>query len=245
MAEHSGRDGRDGDAVRVTKDKYKLDPLAERVEEVSIEATLRRRVALALVVAVFLTAFMSFLTWRSRRLASVESDLVAHTYSVLQNLEGTLKDVINVESGARGFALTGDDHFLASYNAGRLAIPHDLASLHELLADNPIQQQRLDKLEPQVTKALLITRNIVAIRRNDGATLKATLIDNKQSVDAVRITVNEMEKEESRLVDQRTQSAKVSRQWTDRSLLLGTILGVGLLLLGEVRALMDQTERRP
>jgi CHASE3 domain sensor protein len=231
MAKPSGRNGSDGEVVCVPKDKHKVDPFAERVEEVSVEATLRRRVALALVLAVFLTAFTSFLTWRSRRLASVESDLVAHTYSVLQNLEGTLKDVINVETGARGFALTREERFLESYGAGQVAVPHDLAALHGLLADNPIQQQRLNKLGPQVTKAVLMTRNIVAVRRNDGATLKATLIDNKQSVDAVRITVNEMEKEESRLVDQRTQSAKVSRQWTNRSLLFGTILGVGLLLL--------------
>jgi two-component system sensor histidine kinase/response regulator len=48
---------------------------------------------------------------------------------VLQTAEGTERSVVDLESGVRGFLLTGDRQFLEPYQRALIALPGDLASL--------------------------------------------------------------------------------------------------------------------
>jgi hypothetical protein len=103
--------------IHLQEENRKLErQIAERVAfDAPIEVPLRRKVTVGFVVAMLLTGFMGLLAWRTRQLASNESDLVAHTYSVIGTLEGTLQHVVEVESSARTFSLTGLDRLLAHY----------------------------------------------------------------------------------------------------------------------------------
>src|SRR5258708_512664 len=100
--------------------------IAERnlIDAVS-EDPLRRRVTVGFAVAVLLTVLMGFLTWRTRQLASNESDLATHTYGVMDRIELTSKRVIEVETSARTFALTGQDPLLAHYERAKGAVAPD------------------------------------------------------------------------------------------------------------------------
>jgi PAS domain S-box-containing protein len=197
-----------------------------------IEAALRRRVTVGFVVAVLLTGFMGFLTWRTRQLASNESDLVAHTYSVMGTLEVTLQQVVEVETSARIFALTGLDPLLAHYENARGTVAQDENALRHLTADNPNQQRRLDVLEPQVRAALQFAQSIVAKRRQMHAVPSASeVLEAERLLDAVRATTQEMQAEETRLLSQRTQTTKAGRRLTSFILVAGILVGAGLLAL--------------
>jgi len=92
--------------------------IAER-ERIStpIEARLKRRVTASFIVAVLLTIFMGFASWRSTRLATNDADWVVHTYAVMETLKVTHQHVIEVETSARTFALIGQDPLLAHYGS--------------------------------------------------------------------------------------------------------------------------------
>jgi CHASE3 domain sensor protein len=51
-----------------------------------------------------------------------------------------------VESGQRGFIITGDPSFLAPWEAGRRALPERVAALADM-ADDPGQSARAKRLE--------------------------------------------------------------------------------------------------
>ena len=129
------------------------DQSLNRLDDSPIEALLRRKMALGFLIALLLPGAMGFLAWHSAQQAASESDWVTHTQLVLTKLEATVRHVVDTETGARGFALIGQETLLQPYEEGQRSLSQDLAELRHLTADNLGQQRRLDVLEPQILVA--------------------------------------------------------------------------------------------
>src|SRR5437762_2490414 len=125
-----------------------MEPAAEPVG--SIGGASRRRFVLTMIVALLLTGGMSIVSWIATKRAEVDADGVSHTYATKQALESTIRHLVDVENGARGFSFTGEDRFLEPIDSGRDVLPGALASLRRLTADNTTQQRYLDILQPQI-----------------------------------------------------------------------------------------------
>ncbi len=198
--------------------------------EAPIEAKLRRRVTGGFIVALLLTVFIGFLSWYNARLAADGADWVAHTYAVLDRLELTSKDVIEVETSARTFASSGQDPLRAHYETARGAVAQDEDALRHLTADNPSQQRRLDVLESRVRNALDFAGMIVAKRQLAHAVPGADeILETEKLMDGVRAKTQEVKAEETRLLTQRTQKTKAGRRLTSFIIVLGIFVGAGLL----------------
>jgi len=195
-----------------------------------IEAPLRRRVTTGFVVALLLTIFIGFSSWRGARLAADDADWVAHTYAVMEKLELTAKHVIESETGARGFALTGQAPLLTHYETARGTVAQDEDSLRHLTADNPNQQRRLDVLESQVRASLKFAESLVSKRKQSHAVPGADdILETERLMDSVRATTQEMHAEEARLLSQRTQRTIAGRRLTNFIMFLGVLAGAGFL----------------
>ena len=198
--------------------------------EAPIEAKLRRRVTGSFIVALLLTVCIGFLSWYNARLAADGADWVAHTYAVLDRLGLTSKDLIEVETSARTFALTGQDPLRAHYETARGAVAQDEDALRHLTADNPSQQHRLDVLDARVGSALEFAEMIVAKRRQAHAVPGADeILETERLMDGVCATTQEVKAEETRLLTQRTQRTKAGRRLTSFIIVLGIFVGAGLL----------------
>src|SRR5439155_21654192 len=122
----------------------------------SVEALLRRRVIIGFILAVLLTGLIGFLSWRSTRLAAQEADLVAHTHAVRGTHDVTVEHAIELETSARGFALTGQDLLLTHYEAVHGIINQDFGTLRHLTTDNPNQPRQPQLPAPQLAAALAL-----------------------------------------------------------------------------------------
>src|SRR6266702_3928003 len=206
------------------------DPRLQRPP--SVEALLRRRVIIGFILAVLLTGLIGFLSWRSTRLAAQEADLVAHTHAVMGTLDVTVEHAIELETSARGFALTGQDLLLTHYEAARGTINQDFGTLRHLTTDNPNQQRRLDVLEPQIAAALAFADELVVARRNVRAIPGASEIkQSERVVDAIRDTIQQMQAEEMRLLNERSQKTGAARRLTTFVTVAGTLVGAVFILL--------------
>jgi len=199
-----------------------------------IEDALKRRVTGGFIVAMLLTIFLGFSSWRGARVAGDDADWVAHTYAVMDTIELTSKHVIEMETSARTFALVGQDSLRAHYEAARDAVGQDEGELRRLTADNPNEQRLLDVLDPQVRSALELAENIIAKRRQTRAVLGAEeILETERLMDAVRATTQEMHAEEMRLLSQRTLRTKAGRRLTSFIMVFGVLVGVGLLAVAK------------
>jgi PAS domain S-box-containing protein len=200
-----------------------------------IEGPLRRRVAIGFIGAVLLTVFIGFSSWRNARLTGDDADWVAHTYAVMDTIELTSKHVIEAETSARAFALSGQDLLLAHYESARGAVAPDEKALRQLTADNPGQQRRLDVFEPQVRTALEFAEDLVSKRRQQQAFPRAgEMLETERLMSAVRATAHEMKTEELQLLALRTQRTKAGRGLTSFIIFVGIFIGAGMLALARI-----------
>jgi PAS domain S-box-containing protein len=203
----------------------------DEMEDPQAEARLRRWVKAAVAVAVLLTVLLSFLSWRGAQQATETADWVAHTHKTMTLLESALKDSLDVETGGRAFAETGSVPFLAPYDSGRPALVQDLHRLR-LLLTAPGQPQRLNVLEEQARNQVADVEEIVTARQNTGKIPPVALFEHgKHDMDALRITVEEMEVEERELLVLRTQRARAAQHSLTAVIALGSLLGVIFLCI--------------
>ncbi len=69
-----------------------------------------------------------------------------HTYEVMGEGSGMLTNMINMETGIRGYVVSGNENFLEPYNNGRKAFIEHFDKAKLLTSDNPSQQDRLAKI---------------------------------------------------------------------------------------------------
>jgi PAS domain S-box-containing protein len=197
-----------------------------------IEAPLRRRVTGGLIIAVLLTGFLGFSYWHSARRAEQDAYWVSHTYEVIGTIQRTSRHVLEAETSARAFALSGQEPLLLHYQTARDAIYQDEGALRHLTADNLSQQRRLDVVETQLRVALEFADSIIAKRRRLGVYPGSSdALEIERRIVAVRATTQDMYAEETRLLSQRAQTAAAGQQLTRIISVVGVFFEVGLWVL--------------
>lgn len=74
------------------------------------------------------------------------SRMVDHTYQVISNAELADQAMVDMESGQRGFSITGDDKYLEPYNKAKDVFASLIENGKQLTSDNPAQVNRWDAL---------------------------------------------------------------------------------------------------
>ena len=74
------------------------------------------------------------------------SGWVQHTHKVLEHGEELVSEMVNMETGMRGFLVGGKDGFLDPYNAGAKNFDKVMSEAKQLVKDNPAQVRRLEEI---------------------------------------------------------------------------------------------------
>ena len=158
---------------------------------------------------------------------------VDHTDKVIAQAQELGRRLAESESALRGFEVTGEPAFLEPFAEAQRSVPAALAGLRALVADNPPQAARLDRIEEDSRAwSADALESIDRLRRPEGAAPlppdpgKARLRSLRSRLDAF------VEVEES-LLSQRTSRASLGARWVVGGSVLGVLLlGVLLGLLG-------------
>ena len=137
---------------------------ASSVDEKSFRTLLSRNVALPLGVGVLSAVF--FVCLITYLLSVIQ--WVEHTDRVINNLNESSKLTVDLETGLRGFLITGDEHFLDPYEVAKPRIIGDLRNLQELVADNPQQVDRLKRLESMQYEWNKYAQSMIDLQRSSG-----------------------------------------------------------------------------
>ncbi|WP_225032252.1 methyl-accepting chemotaxis protein [Paraburkholderia sp. XV] len=164
-----------------------------------------------------------------------------HSYQVLRANDDMLTNLVNMETGVRGFVVSGEERFLEPYAAGRKQFANSFDLARSLTADNAAQQQRLETLRDMHQKVADIDEKLIAMRRDVDAGRQPLdrLIDyfkqgnDKQFMDRYRAISAELSNAEQSLLDQR--SGEVSSMTVSTKLALavsGALTVVISIVLG-------------
>ena len=80
-----------------------------------------------------------------------EVDYVSqHDIEVTDLANKIQKNILEMESGMRGYVITGDEEYLESYNLGNRSWQDNYNKLYSLLEENGNQQRHLEKIKPMI-----------------------------------------------------------------------------------------------
>ena len=136
-------------------------------------APIRTRVNLAFALAVGVLLAIAAASYQSVTSLAETGQWIGHTHDVLAAIDAVASATTTAEAGTRGFALTGEERFLDTYQAGVRGAEGALATLRRLTADNLAEQRRVDRLEPLLREHLARLADTVALRREQGAAAAA------------------------------------------------------------------------
>ena len=188
-----------------------------------------RRFVWAFLMAIVLLLGVGFTSYRSLDRVAEATGWRDHTKDVLATLNTLLLAMLDVETGQRGYLLTGDEDYLEPYHRGMNVAPQALAALLHLTQDNPAQQERLGRLRPLLEGKLDRSREVVVTRRRQGfAAAQAMTVsgEGKRSMDEIRALVAELEREERSLLAQREQVVAVDQARTSALVIGGNALAL-------------------
>ena len=202
-------------------------PSASTVDEQRFRKLLSRNISLplglGLISAVFFVSLISYL------LSTIQ--WVQHTDRVINNANEALKLTVDLETGMRGFLLSGDEHFLDPYETAKPRIAVALNTLLELTADNPVQSDRLLRLQALQLEWASYAQSLIDLQRGSGdyrAVVKAGR--GKRLTDEIRKQFEDVIDSEQQLRAARNEDMRRTTVWSISFYLL-FIAGVSGCLL--------------
>ncbi|MGJ7915628.1 methyl-accepting chemotaxis protein [Massilia sp. LXY-6] len=186
-------------------------------------------VVVALLIVLVSQSYSNF-----ARLGSANETNI-HTYQVLGEVDAALMALVDIETGERGFGLTGKDASLEPYHAGKEAFRQHLEAARKLTSDNPRQQDRLQRLAAEQQKWLdsAIDPTIKLRRGAQDADIAAVVAAEqegrgKQGMDTMRKLVADIKGEEAGLMAERAKAVDSLATTMSRTLIGGGIIAVVL-----------------
>jgi PAS domain S-box-containing protein len=192
-----------------------------------------------LVVGVF--------SYRSMVESREAGSLVQHTNDVIEEALQLRLAMSDMDSYRRGYVLTGEDAFLASYRQSVERAHQHEAAVRRLTIDNPAQQERIPILESLIAQKVQFTELVTAVRRGDGIEAATAIIRDgsgdriEQSFQAV---IQEMQDDEERLLARRTVVSERNLGQSRTILIFGTLIGLLITAAAGWSVQRDDKRRR-
>ena len=118
-----------------------------------------------LIISLLLVSVLGFFYYNFQK-AKFSSNMVDHTQLVLRKSNDILLDIITIESGARGFVLTGNRSFLIPFKSASKTIGSKLTALKILTNDSPSQQIRIDSMIKTAEKRGAVIQEVILAKGN-------------------------------------------------------------------------------
>jgi diguanylate cyclase (GGDEF)-like protein/PAS domain S-box-containing protein len=209
----------------------------ERRFSLMIHLATQQKVSLAFAVALGTSAAIGLLAYGSVSQLRVEGVRVAHTQEVISALETLLSTTGDTDSANHAYVVTGDEGVLEPYDEALGELGTDLSRIKTLTADNPSQQERLERLSSLSAEHMSRAAEIVTARRdNDVARARQLVADERgrQLHDAIHATAREMVAEERTLLEERRAHTQRSSSTALDAISVGTLFALCVTVVANV-----------
>ncbi|MEO6538219.1 MAG: PAS domain S-box protein [Ferruginibacter sp.] len=163
------------------------------------------RVRLAFMAAFVFVGFFLLATYSNMRKAESESRNVKSALDVLLRLENILVDIQAIETGQRGFTISGNSAYLSSYYQGLNSIRKDTTILAQLQLTDSTKAEERSKLLLLLNKKIAYSRVVVETRRiygYDSAALNLQATPGKILMDSIENTISSIAFKDRKLLQQ-------------------------------------------
>jgi two-component system, sensor histidine kinase and response regulator len=212
-----------------------------------MKTRLVRSVALWFILIATLSLTIGLVKYANLVESGRKQEQVKHSQCLLNLLGALHSELSDVETGVRGFLITGEDRHLGPYELALPRIEPTLGKLSRLTADDTEQRERIVLLEPSVTAQRTVLRQMIDARRaggRDSRQLIRLIDEGKAVMDRMRGVIAEMESLENARLLRRSAEAKAIGRTMTNLLVAGVVANLGLLGLAFRQVVREMAVRR-
>ncbi len=195
-------------------------------------AAAQRKIRVGFALALICLVIVGAISYLSVVRLTEHAAAVRHTQEVLGTLESLLATATDSETAVRGFVITDDDTYLEPYRQASQGIDSQLKHLRKLIADNAVQRERVDAMEPLVTDRLANLRTVIELRKTQGfGAAQHEILDGKgkRFHDKIRALIEAMKGTELSLLAERERRTDRSSAMTRTVIVGGAVLAFALV----------------
>lgn len=198
-------------------------------------------------LAVILTILVGLASLISISRLESDGELVAHTNETIGRLGRVMSLANDAETAGRGYIVTAQEDYLQPFLEARDELMSELGRISDLIADNPVQMQRLQELERLIVARVERVDGLISARNSGGfEAARNYLLEGvgKQLHDAIRRQVADMQLTEYQLLAEHKRQSERSVWFAKLVVGLGCFLGVATALVARRLVILDYAGSR-
>lgn len=208
----------------------------------------RNQVLLGFGISILLVLSVGILSYNSIHELENDMGMVEHTQKVINTSDELLQNLIDAETGMRGFCASDRKVFLDPYNQAIPNVNENLRNLKSYISDNPIQVQRTDSLTKFVSEQLAILKENIETRDVKGLDYMVQnqmFLNGKKSMDAIRVTLSQIKNTENKLMTDRKNSTQSAADAAIKIIFAGStaFLAIIIMLFFFIQKTFDQQRK--
>jgi PAS domain S-box-containing protein len=192
----------------------------------------KAKIRLSFIAAILCIGFFVLITYRNMVLSESESQSIKSSIDILLKLQSILTDVQDIETGQRGYVISGDETFLSTYNKGIENLKKDTAALLAESVDQPVVNPEYAELVRMVNQKIRSSKYAIELRNVYGLDSAAAFIKRQEGfslMTGIRNKISKLEKKDR--VTLQESSAKRDRLSQKRSLQLFSLALIFYIIL--------------
>lgn len=206
------------------------------------------RIIIGYSTSLFLLLVVYVVTLVANNKLKEKTRQVEHTYQVRFDLESLISKIKDAETGVRGFAITKNSDFLEPYYHSKETVD----SLYQVLLtntkDNPIQQMHIKDLKESYEKRYQVFERYLSYIREGQTDTAYNVIQQqlvaKRTMNETRRKVDMMQKEETKLLEQRDKNQKETFSSINTITITSLLLTLVLVIIGFVTYASENKARK-
>ena len=159
---------------------------------------------------------------------------IIYNQKALETISIIEKEIVDLETGQRGFLLTGKQSYLEPFIESKETIDGKLAEFEELLGDNPKQIEELQKLKHILKQKIDELEETIRLKKEKEEEAALALVNTdfgKQLMDEIMISTQLIRDEEMRLLELRSIKPEEAKVNSRNALILVFVLNLVFILI--------------
>ncbi|AFZ32289.1 diguanylate cyclase with PAS/PAC and GAF sensors [Gloeocapsa sp. PCC 7428] len=218
--------------IELRRNLGELDSATTRRQKIKQGSSFLKNVAAGFGLASLILIIISIVSYRNLNGLIRTYNQATNSHEILEKLEAVVSQMKDVETGQRGYVITGQDNYLEPYNAATASVTQQLEELRYLIGSDPKYQQHLKKLESLIQQRIAVSQYVIDTRKKfDFETAKKFMLlgRGKRLMNEIRQTIHEFEQQENAILQQRSRQAQANSYFTVSAFTAGIILNLCLL----------------
>jgi CheY-like chemotaxis protein/CHASE3 domain sensor protein/putative methionine-R-sulfoxide reductase with GAF domain len=199
-----------------------------------MKMTLSRRILLGFSICVLILIAVAVFSFRNSEKFVRASQMVSHTHEVMYEFDLILAATLDAESAARGYIITGDRDHLNNHRLAISSATQHLERATDLTRDNPVQQENVAQLRPQLELRRKNLDEAISKRSQDLSEASAFISkgEGKMIQDEIRRIVSNARNVELKLLEERKLASETdAANFTLVFIALLIIVGITLIIV--------------